>query len=185
MISQTTIRSTVTALVALVVCASQSTSAQTVGVVFTESAGALTETLNGAPIGNWGTATISGGVETWNNTDPLGAGNVIGTYEWPEPPGEPGLFNIVSGGIVMSDAPSSANAETLPLIFTVTDPASQSGEIAVPVSFIDNGDTVTSMPSGTPVPDGSSTLSMLLMAGGALGLAWQRNPGLEVIRSAA
>ncbi len=146
------------ALAGVVAFTAQSMQAQT-GVVFTESAGTLSETLNGTPIGNWGTATVSGGVETWVNTDPLGAGNVIGpdsvvvTYEFPEPADEPGLFNILTGGVVMSDAPASPNAAPLPFVFVVTDPSSPLGVVPdASVTFIDNGDTVTSMPGGTPAP---------------------------------
>jgi hypothetical protein len=178
------------ALAGVVAFTAQSMHAQT-GVVFTESAGTLSETLNGAPIGNWGTATVSGGVETWVNADPNGAGNVIGpdsvipTYEFPEPADEPGLFNILTGGVVMSDAPASPNAASLPFVFIVIDPSSTLGVVAVPVTFVDNGDTVTSIPGGTPVPDGASTLPLLMLAGGVLGLARQRNLGLAAVRPAA
>jgi len=152
-------------------------------VVFTETAGSLTETYDGAAIGNWGTATVSTFGEAWQNTGV--PGNIIGSLIWTEPAGEVG-FNVVDDGTAFSEFPFESAPQPLPS-------AVQSGTVVIDangdtvvaaVTYVDNGDTVVSMPGGTQVPDNVSTVSMLMLVGGALGLARQRNLGLAVVRSA-
>ena|SRR5579863_1573848 len=187
MIAQSTRRSTATALAAVVVFTAQSMYAQH-AVVFTETAGSLTETYDSNPIGNWGTAIVTGSIEMWLNTGLVGdtQGPTQGQLTWTEPVGDIG-FNVVDGATAFSENPFESAPQPLSgTSQTGTVVIDASGDTVVAsVTFIDNGDTTSSVPGGVPVPDNTSTVSMLMMAGGALGLARQRNLGHAVARPAA